>query len=237
MKDLRKTLSENLYDEYTRQQGILYESLLKSYSPEKLISTLEKKFGKNIIQYTRIHPNEYDKLDVAAFVCTQENEDLLRNNKEFQSVLNLFNYTFSYSYKIERNGHPLKMCVLEPNITGDYTSIVYGEWSGVVYHVTLRRHLESILKNGLRPKTSIYRKYDERVFLTGGENLERNLSILIYDLGYRDKDYVVLKIDLNKNPHKIKIFRDPMQTDCLGLYTRENISEKCIEEYPFEGTI
>ena len=237
MKSLKISLTENLYDSYTRYQERLYESLLRSYSPYKLINALEKKFGTHIIQFAKIRPSEYDKLGVAAFICTLESEGKLRNNEDFQSILNLYNYTFSYSYNIIRNGHTMRMCVLEPNITGDYTKIVYDKWDGIVYHVTLKRYVDSILKNGLRPKTSEYREYDERIFVTGGDDFMRNLSILIDDLGYRFKDYVVLKIDLNKNPRKIKLFRDPVQDDCLGLYTKENISSDCIEIYDTEYKI
>lgn len=237
MKSLKISLTENLYDSYTREQERLYESLLKSYDPYKLIQALEKKFGSNIVKYARLNPSEYDKLCVAGFVCTPENESFLRNNQDFQSILNLYNYTFSYSYNIIRNGHTMRMCVLEPNITGDYSKIVYDEWDGIVYHVTLKRYVDSILKNGIRPKSAQYRDYDERIFVTGGEDFRRNLSLIIDDLGYRYKDYVVLKINLNKNPRKIKLFRDPVQENGLGLYTRESIDKKCIEIYDFEDTL
>ena len=237
MKSLKISLTENLYDPYTREQERLYESLLRSYSPQKLLNTLENKFGQRITKYAHLNPSEYDKLCVVGFVCTPENETFLRDNQDFQSILNLFNYTFSYSYELRRNGHTLKMCVLEPNITGDYSNTVYNEWKGIVYHVTLKQYVDSILKNGLRPKSAEYRDYDERIFVTGGDDFARNLSILIDDLGYRSKDYVVLRIDLNKNPRKIKLFRDPMQSDTLGLYTKENIDKKCIEIYDFKDTL
>lgn len=237
MKSLNILLTENLYDQYTKEQERLYESLLKSYDPYKLIQSLEKKFGSNIVKYARLNPSEYDKLCVAGFVCTPENESFLKDNQDFQSILNLFNYTFSYSYPITRNGHTLKMCVLEPNITGDYSKIVYDEWGGIVYHVTLRQYIDSILKNGIRPKSAQYRDYDKRIFVTGGEDFKRNLSLIIDDLGYRYKDYVVLKINLNKNPRKIKLFRDPVQENGFGLYTRESIDKKCIEIYNLEDTL
>lgn len=237
MKELSEILKcENLYDPYTRKQEILYESLLKSYSPEKLINTLEKKFGSHIIYYTRSNPSEYDKLCVACFMCTPENEKYLRNNKDFQSILNLFNYTFSYSYSLKRNGHTMKACVLEPNIPGDYTKIVYDDWDGIVYHVTHKSKLSSILKKGLKAKDGSkngYREFDDRIFVTGGDDFESNINIIISDLEYDEDDYVVLKIDLKKNSHKLKFFRDPMQTDCLGLYTREDIDRNCIEVFEY----
>jgi len=83
----------------------------------------------------------------------------------------------------------------------------------------------------------MYRKYDDRIFVTGGSDFQKNISILIKDLGLSKNDYVVLKINLKYNHHKIRFFRDPIQNDCLGLYTRENISPECIEEYPFEDTL
>lgn len=237
MKSLKISLTENLFDPYTREQERLYESLLRSYSPYKLINALEKKFGNKILQYARPDPSEYDKLCATVFVCTPENEIYLKTDVEFQSILNLYNYTFSYSYEIKRNGHLMKVCVLEPNITGDYTKIVYDEWNGIVYHVTLKRYVDSILENGLRPKSANYRDYDERIFVTGGKDFVRNLSILIDDLGYKNKDYIILKINLNKNPRKIKLFRDPMQNNGVGLYTRENISKDCIEIYNYEDAL
>ena len=168
-------------------------------------------------------------------------KEWLKDNKDFQSILNLFNYTFSYSYPEEQNGHIVKVCVLEPNITGDYTKIVYDQWGGIVYHITTGKNLDSILKNGIRLKHSkerrVYRKYDDRIFVTGGSDFQKNISILIKDLGLSKNDYVVLKINLKYNHHKIRFFRDPIQNDCLGLYTRENISPECIEEYPFEDTL
>jgi len=237
MKSLKISLTENLYDSYTRYQERLYESLLRSYSPYKLINALEKKFGSNIVKYARLNPSEYDKLCVAGFACTPENEAFLKDNQDFQSILNLFNYTFSYSYPITRNGHTLKMCVLEPNITGDYSNIVYDKWDGIVYHITLKQYVDSILKNGLRPKSAQYRNYDERIFVTGGEDFKKNLSLIIDDLGYRYRDYVVLKINLNKNSRKIKLFRDPVQGNGLGLYTKEHIDRNCIEIYNYKDTL
>lgn len=233
MKDLKMTLTENLYDPYTREQRRLYESILKSYSPFKLMQALEKQFNSYIFQYIRPNVNEYDKLAVVSFICTEENEYRLKTDKKFQSILNLFNYTFSYSYSYVRNGHNMKICVLEPNISDDYTDTIYNKWKGIVYHVTSQQNIKGIIKNGIRAKSGTYRQFDQRVFVTGGPEYEENIRQLIDDLNI-SYDYVVLKIDLNKNSHKLRFFRDPMQEDCLGLYTRENIDRKCLEIINYE---
>lgn len=238
MKELSDYIISSVFvDPYVRYQKELYESILRSYSPSKLLDEVLKEFEQYHLQYYRIRPDNFDEVCTVAFICTPKDLDKIVNNEKFKSLLNLFNYTYTGNKTTIINGHERRIVYLEPNITGDYTKIVYNEWNGIVYHVTTQEHLKGILKTGLRPKglnnkhENYYRTFDERIFLTGGPDWETNLLKITKDLDYEPGKVVILKIDLKKNSHKIRLFRDSFQQNGLGLYTKENIDKNCIIDY------
>lgn len=230
---------ENYYNPYVKYQEKIYESILHSYDPNKLLKTLQREFGEDVIK-RKDSGGGYDPnigMRTVEFVCSVGDEKRILNSNQFKSILNLFNYTYTKSTEIERNGHKMKRVTLEPNITDDYTKTVYDIWNGVVYHVTLKEYEESILKNGLRPKSAKeidlkrgikYRNFDERIFLTGGPDWKHNLLMIIGGKGFTNQKFTIFRIDLKKNRHKIRLFKDPMSTSCLGIYTKEPIYKECL---------
>lgn len=219
-------------DIYGMTQEKIYESILHSYSPEKLEKELKKNFPYiNFIDFTRGAITSRMK---AVIFETSRRQEVLSSEK-FISIIKLYNYNVTQIDREERNGHFIDVIVLEPNIPDDRTTEVYTNYNGIVYHVTKNKNTETILNLGLRLKFGYkYRSFDERVFLFACRNAELNSNVetIRKILKISREKLAVIKVDLKKNPRKIRLFDDPMMDIGYGLplYTKEYISPSCLTD-------
>lgn len=103
---------------------------------------------------------------------------------------------------------------------------IYNEYNGIVYHITNENNLAKILKYGLYSKSKNKKViHPERIYFTINNDINE-LSKLGNEL-YPNSDYVILKVDLNKNNFKCRLFVDPAYS-IYGCFTYENINPKCI---------
>lgn len=95
-----------------------------------------------------------------------------------------------------------------------------------LYHITNKRNLEKIQKNGLTPKNKVKVSYHpERVYLFDSSVLKDSYSIAnhFYSLnGDGDKEFVLLEVDIQRLRSMIDFYYDS-NTDLNSFYTLEPI--------------
>lgn len=186
------------------------ESLIISYDSNKLISKLNKYFGN--IEETHKHSS---KSDIQRF-------SLKINDKEFEKVYDekLFKILDFYGYYIteiacvqNENKYVLSF---EPIFGKKCNDLVYKECNGIVYHITKNKYIKKIRSKGLIPlEGKTYRTFTERIFLSVGktdEEIIENINLLTNQIS-RNNDYIILRIDLNKNKYNVDFYFDPSEDD------------------------
>ena len=233
----RRYIQGNYYDDYNTYQELLYESLLKSYDHKKLINALNKKFKNDIHKIYQIPANDILKSIVIEFY-----DKFDTTNKEYQSLLNLYNY---YEADNDKN----KIITLSPMISEDMSNKVYEDSKGIVYHICPNYVIDKILKYGLRPKggknSKIYKNrvwHPKSIYVIFGSvdndikeyfkrEIEKDKITTEYDDNVLNSDEVtILKIDLNKYNRKLKFYKDTLGGKQF-VYTKEYIPPHCISVY------
>ena len=232
-----KYLQGDEYDMYSKYQQLLYESLLKSYDTKKFANVLNKKFKEYIFKIELIKTS-----DIVNSIRIKFNKEFDITNKEYQSLLNLYNY---YESKNIDN----KIITLSPRISEDMSDKVYNESNGIVYHICPNYVVDKILENGLRPKggknskiyknrvwhpKSIYVIFDKADNDTKNyfkREIENDKITNEYDNNVlSNNDVTILKIDLNKYDRKLKFYKDTLGGKSF-VYTKEYIPQQCISIY------
>jgi hypothetical protein len=232
-----KYLQGDEYDMYSKYQQLLYESLLKSYDTKKFVNILNKKFKKYIFKIELINTS-----DIVNSIRIKFKKEFDITNKEYQSLLNLYNY---YESKNIDN----KIITLSPRISEDMSDKVYNESNGIVYHVCPNYVVDKILENGLRPKggknSKIYKnrvwhpksiyvifdKVDNDIKNYFKKEIENDKITNEYDNNVlSNNDVTILKIDLNKYDRKLKFYKDTLGGKSF-IYTKEYIPPQCISIY------
>jgi len=225
----------NIYDNYDKYQKLLYESILKSYDSKKLANALNKKFKEYISKIDLIKTS-----DIVNSIRIIFNKEFDNNNKDYQSLLNLYNY-------YEATNKDNKIITLSPRISEDKTNEVYK--NRIVYHICPKYVTENILKNGLRPKGGKNSKiYKNRVWHPKSvyviyRNIDNNIKEYFVNEINSDKihneydnkiltsdDVDIIKIDLNKYDRKLKFYQDTLDGNQF-VFTREYIPAFCISLY------
>lgn len=239
---------ENLYDKfgqmidtsYEDYQKRLYESILKSYSYEKLIDKLYKYYDSEIIDIVdEDSASETHKLKIT--IKTD-----ITNDIEFKSLLNLMNYYVKYkSISNISNNHTI---IIEPYKPTKITNKIYDKFNGVVYHLTSKKSYENIIKKGgLIPhkidfhtfgfKSKTEHRYRPHLlyFFYCNDNVLQFANEIKKQINHNDEDkLVLLKINLNKYQYKVNIYADPANSkEMNACYTYEFIPKKCIEDIKY----
>lgn len=101
------------------------------------------------------------------------------------------------------------------------------EKQNLLYHVTVRRKIDKILKDGLCPKSNSRVSYHpDRVYLTTDPDLIiKSFNKVNLLKGYENEDFVILEID--NSDDKLDLYIDPNFDD--GVYTYDNIRPEKIK--------
>lgn len=166
---------------------------LNTHEWTKVKKFLEKEYDVKVLKQ---NDNE-DKKDGIQVICKNIDDAIyIIKDPKFKNCLEFFNYYFS-----ERIDNVL---MVEP-IYSEKVNINPGNDNhGQAYHVTTRKNANSILKSGLRPKgynEKKYRYFPSRVYLILPDKYSEGIEKIkqaLNDLELIDKDYAVLKIDLNR---------------------------------------
>jgi len=226
--DINIKLLENFNNE------LISEGLIMSVEYEQIVDKLNNLLKKYKVKgnshiYTS---NDRVQLDIYGI-------KLLKNKKEFynefKSLLNLLGYYIS-NYAIN-DGESIKKD-LSFDIFSQNDSFViwlnkkfdYEKGTPVeLYHITYKRHLDKIKKQGLIPKSkSIIERHPDRIYLFLELDDARNYTGLRDLYSDESPEYLILKID-TRLLKRIKLYEDPkFDKDILALYTYDNIPPNSI---------
>lgn len=216
-KDIERYIVEhqpNTSDEF------IFESILRSYSMEKFVDALKRRFNHAIITLawgSERNENGNKYYDVAIYV--DYNFDL--QNSDFKSICNLYNVYIS-------NITDVKNCIeiiFKQRKTKEVTESIYNECK-YLYHITRSKNVDKILKFGLQPKTHSKKSYHpERIYVLSDKVPYKDIDKYMRKL----EGDVLLKIDLSKTINdKLKLYIDPDSGYVDGFYCENFIPSSCI---------
>ena len=225
----RKIFQRNMIDEFNN--SLIKEGLISSWDYNDLIRILNRK--------------NYFEIDFDSFSLKIK---ILRNNitedliNYIKSVLNMSGYNISY-WKLD-NGENGKGLPNNYEWFSDYNHIDIElnkkfdtELKGIpiyLFHVTEKRFLEKINKNGIYPKSlNKLEEHPDRVYVF--DNLESSIyyaNDLISRFDFTKNDLSILKID-TRLTNGMKLHDDPKfgDTDFGASYTYDHISPLSIINY------
>lgn len=150
----------------------------------------------------------------------------------------IFKWNEFIDYEKYLNSYKVFELCLEPKFDNKIDII-----DGIFYHVTEKRYVDKILKNGLIPKSKNSKtSHPERIYLSS--DIQYSLEYIQTKKSYyrtsngsakigkhivqnlKEVEFVILEIDLTG--YKIVCYNDPNYID-KGIYTYDNISPKRIK--------
>lgn len=169
---------------------------LNTHDWNKVKKFLEKEYEVKVIKQNE---NE-DKKDGIQVICKNIDDALyIIKDPKFKNCLEFFNYYFSQRIQ--------NILMVEPLYSEKVKISADKANHAQAYHVTTRKQADSILKTGLRPKKGnpkTYGYFPSRVYLILPDKYSDGIDRIrqaLKDLNLIDKDYAVLKIDLNRIEH------------------------------------
>lgn len=215
-KDIEKYIDEHL-NEVDEQ---IFESILRSYSMEKFVDAIKRRFHFEIISFAYgSHRNEEGNkyYDVAIYV--NHNFDL--ENTDFKSLCNLYNVYIS-SITDKKNCIEI---IFKQRKTKEATEKIYAECK-YLYHITKSQNVDKILRYGLQPKSHSKKAYHpERIYVLSDKVPYSDIK------KYMDKleGNILLQIDLSKTVNdKLKLYVDPDSGYVDGYFCENFIPPSCI---------
>ena len=242
---------DNLYSDFHERSysghTFMIEESLKSHSIESVVKKLYK-----------VLPSEYDiniesksgvdKSGLITITVPLNNELVnrfslhtcyLKSSKLSDKVYDIIDFMLYNVTYVELNESNYKYTIyIEPVYTKNVEDLVKKN-GNIVYHVTHKNNLNSVLKSGLRPKVGKtpyedtdkgYRYFPERLFVVNNsKNIKTDLKQIILDKQLKDGEYIILKINVKK--HNISFFVDDASDTENCFYTLESIPPSLITTY------
>lgn len=229
---------------YSQANYFINETLM-SHDTDIIKRVLIEEFDDNIknitIYKSKAKPN-------SLYVTFNDEEPI--KSYVFKRICDFFNYIISdIKHYEDTDDYDV---YLEPNITNEVTDYVYDDCDGVVYHVTYKSNVESILRTGLRPtgctskeeqdaikkmRSPTYRFFSKRNYMFCIDNKDKLMEEVKKICTAKNmslKDCTLLKIDLNKISkryidNKISFYQDASNSNKSHIYTLTYIPGKYIE--------
>ena len=231
---------EDSFYTYNKYQNYIYsfETLNQSWDSHVLVDKLDKLVSIKDVRY--VNPKRKTTQFQVSYNSYNDIDKLL-NDKKFWSLIHLYNY---YIKTIIDDTNSI---ILEPYKPKDITNKIYDDLYGILYHITQKINYKSGIKyKELAPKWKgewdklankpydIWR--DGRIFFIGNNNdreIQKQLkSIRNTADKNHTKEWVVLKIDLNKYKNicgnKIRFRIDSSALGYNSYFTEEPIPDFCI---------
>ena len=199
---------------------------LKSLDINDVLKTLNKKFAHGKFPFRLAGTsNSTDKNPMIQIHTMDSQRKWL---KDITNELDLMMWTISNEWC--EGG--LWILQLEPNMSMQCNKYVYQECGGILFHLTPKASVESILQNGLRMRSlkSDKRNYKHRCYFVVGKNStdRRNaIRALMKD------DLEILKIDLNTYGKNLEFYHDPAYRLQNMVYAYSNIPDSLITHINF----
>ena len=218
------------YDKY-QMDTYAFETLNNSWDSRKLVAKIDELYKIKEVNYV----NPRHKSTQFTIIFEKENINELLNDKKFWSLIHLYNY---YIKTIIDNDS----ITLEPYKPEEITNTIYKDLHGILYHITTKeKYINGIKYKELAPKWKgkwdklankpydIWR--DGRIFFIGNNDekkVQQQLkSIRNTNDQYDEKEWIVLKVDLNKY-NKLRFRIDSSAFGYNAYFTEEPIPDFCI---------
>ena len=236
----------------TRFHQRIIESIINDFPIELITEGLIKSIDYDIVEnllkklFIKYNKKVIILVDHQGIYITVKNKVFNKYLMEgFFNLLKVVGYNISYYYIDNKQFIDKPLTVLE--IFSEYNELNINlikkydtEEKGIpnyLYHITNKKYLDKIKKNGLIPKSkNKIEKYPDRIYITnnivGAKNIKKD-----YENKYKNDEWIILKIN-TKLLNKIKLYLDP--TYFMNLedynnyeykvcYTYDNIPNESIE--------
>ena len=210
----------------------LKEFLLESlwaHNTNELIEKIKTIYGDKIIKIDK-NPGSSPKYNLI-YIQFKSRVHFISLKQKFNKTIDFYGYMVT----LERLSNGNFEVFVEPKITDSASDLVYNTYKGIVYHITRNKFINIIKHTGLRTKDAKYRKFDKRIFLFSGRDIDEiksNIDYLIKDMFDNNYDDipVVLKIDISKT-NDIGFYFDSASgnADNITFYTESNLPKDIIE--------
>lgn len=215
---------------YSSYQSSLYETLNRSFDAKELVSKINDIMTIDKVEYAS--PRQSTTQFIIYF--NKQNFDKLISDdtlgEKFISLMHQYNYYWKTA--------DFEKCYisLEPYKPEEATSYVYDDCKGIIYHVTSEKiwnkikDNKEITKQIIKPNKiksdSMFR--DARSFFICTPDEKKALQYCQSIINTKQiKDYVILKIDLNKFRYKVKFRIDSSAMGYKSYFTEEPIPSYC----------
>lgn len=241
---------KEFYKELSKRYRPLNEGLIVSYDTQKLKAKLYEILGSKITHFSiktyskEKYETKQSKYGTPLLLEVYVRDFNLDDFKNVKNILNVYGYYIANikDFKINLETKAFKT---EPNylqIEPKY-GIVFNprEWNiEYLYHITTKKHLPKILKNGLNPRdteTTFYHPGD-RIFLFYSKSnkiISAWKNLLARNKGLSPNEVVILKVktlpyvtyyidDSVTLPDPDNIIADQTIQGIIGVYTTKSIS-------------
>lgn len=169
---------------------------------------------------------QLNKIDDNIFIQKCDDKRLKNDKQKYFSLLSEYDISKDSRFidTIEKFGYHISdieeepfgfVFFIEPNYTEDMNKYIQDNFFGVVYHITDKKNVDSILKNGLRCKNTWGA---QKLYLFASLSAQKDAKQIAKTLGIDFSKYAIIKIDL---PKFISVYKDTrMEKDnCFYTYT------------------
>ena len=224
---------------------------LKTHDYKKLQNQLLKEYGNYIEEFKDYEGNDNIKsfyiilnsqkpkynLETSKFdnplLSVKNVEKNTEEVEKFFNILRFFNYQYSQWSFVDN-----KDCLYIEPIYSEDASGYFDKCHRQAYHFTYKKNVEGILKNGLRLKRGIYRKFPERIYLWATDKKQdindnnKELLDFIHKIFSNDKLYLnnigIIKVDLYHTNYPV--YKDTAMKDKEAIFVYNNIPANLCKE-------
>jgi len=231
LSDIRDFLCEDIdANDIDITKDIILETL-NSHNYKKLQKKILDIYGKKYdIKFENKNTDNSEDYNQLAFSIDFKDEFDF-DDEYFKNLVGWF------GYYVSQPSNDIGFAYICPTYAHDMSDMVYNKNKGILYHFTLEKNSESILRNGLRIKDSTYRYFPRRIYLYSAINvLDKNRVIL--DEPYKFcmkvvntflfKNVAIFKIDMNKISKNITFYKDDMMEEENSVYVYNSIPPEAI---------
>lgn len=214
-------------------ESFVINDLNKDYILENLnthdSSILIKKL-ENIKYFNKV---EFEQKQVIKLICNKKTDE-----QELKNILDFYGYYITLkNYDVETDRYFYFIC---PKYSKNCTDFIFDQCKGVCYHICQTKDVESILKNGLRCRSTKYRYFPKRIYVIALPVKETNhlkdiFREVVNELCIEDiSKYTVLRINFGTNGNNRRLGPDFYQDDAMKqqntFFTYTNIPKEYIKD-------
>jgi hypothetical protein len=201
---------------------LLYEGLIFSYPPSKVIRGL-KKMGFSDVNYN-------GKTININFILSNNNDEKYRGLNDFMQNLCGWFHGVSITGGVPTKDKVDFLKYEDGEVVLQYEAkfdVELGEIPEHIYHLTTCDKLPSIQRIGLTPHNSInYFNFEGRIYFSLDKEKLKDFAKIKSTIT-ENKCFAILDIQLNGFSDRLRFFMDPNFVD--GVYTLENIPHQTIK--------